>query len=103
MGQVMLQPLNYHAQLADLGVSLACNFANMAMSCAAAATVAAFAVPLALAASAQASSHMGAARFSPASEPAAGMEPEAPSPYAAFRSGGGHASTAVVIGTGLPR
>lgn len=89
----MFPTLNTQAQLADLGLSIACTYANMAMSGVLAATSLAFAVPFVL----------GAVR--PARLQGAGAEGE-PSPpsqsasdaYSAYRSDGGHATTLVLMG-----
>jgi len=86
---------SYQAQLADLGVSMACNYTSMAMTGALAFATMAFALPLALAASAR-----------PLTPPIAGdaaNDSPAPGdssdPYSAYRSDGGHATTLVIVGT----
>lgn len=85
----MMQSFSYQAQLADLGVSLAFNYASLAMSGAFAVVSIAFAAPFAIAASAR-----------PLSLPVAPelLSAKASDPYSAYRSDGGHATTLVVMG-----
>jgi hypothetical protein len=85
-----MQSFSYQAQLADLGVSLACNCTSIAISSAFAIASMAFAVPFAFAASAS------PPRVPVVSEQS--TEDRGTDPYSTYRSDGGHATTLVIMG-----
>lgn len=86
-----MQTFSYQAQLADLGVSMACTYTTMAMSGAFAVAALAFTAPFVFAASAR-PMHL------PAAVPTAEVPAPACDPYSAYRSDGGHATTLVLMG-----
>jgi hypothetical protein len=90
----MMHTFSYQAQLADLGLSLACTYTSMATSTALALTSLAFTAPFVLAASARPLQTLAEAAVKPVQVALAATV----DPYSAYRSDGGHATTLVIMG-----